>query len=354
MERPLKTQNERAQKFVLLAMNGAFSAAVLETLAAGGALPLAVALPHPGGRHAQPPLRRVDAPFLGTSPAGRKPWFDLPAWSGEPTAGPDPVGSPTSTLAPPETRFAQPPPAFDSTLELAARLNLPIFEVNDPAAPQAYEWLESLAPQALLTACFPFLLPEAWLNFAPLGSLNLHPSLLPAYRGPVPLFWQFRLGETHTGVTLHIMESTADTGDIVTQQAVVLPDGIQASGAERLLGQAGGRLASEYLRAPAESRRTEQSSLPPPEGPAYYPFPKGTDRVLDSGWPARRAFNFLVGAQAWGPFEIQAPGQTLLVSGAAAWRPGVVLGEPLLPEGDLIWVQFAGGAVAVSPYRGIC
>jgi methionyl-tRNA formyltransferase len=43
--------------------------------------------------------------------------------------------------------------------------------------------------------------------------LNLHPSLLPAYRGPAPLFWMARQGETQAGVTLHFLDEGLDTGD---------------------------------------------------------------------------------------------------------------------------------------------
>src|SRR4029453_6422290 len=57
------------------------------------------------------------------------------------------------------------------------------------------------------------------------GALNLHGSLLPRYRGRAPVHWAVLHGETHTGATLHYMETTPDAGDIVMQQSVpILPD----------------------------------------------------------------------------------------------------------------------------------
>ncbi|MEZ4833421.1 MAG: formyltransferase family protein [Caldilineaceae bacterium] len=61
---------------------------------------------------------------------------------------------------------------------------------------------------------------------APHGFLNLHPSLLPHYRGPDPIFWQLRDGVEPMGVTVHWMDVGVDTGDIAAQAPVALEDGL--------------------------------------------------------------------------------------------------------------------------------
>ncbi|WP_232376576.1 methionyl-tRNA formyltransferase [Amycolatopsis aidingensis] len=70
-----------------------------------------------------------------------------------------------------------------------------------------------------------WLLPRAVLDAARIGVLNVHPSLLPRYRGPSPIQWAIRNGDRETGVTAHWMDERIDTGNIVAQRGgIVLPE----------------------------------------------------------------------------------------------------------------------------------
>jgi methionyl-tRNA formyltransferase len=69
----------------------------------------------------------------------------------------------------------------------------------------------------LLSAGYPRILPVSLLEPFRYGGLNIHPSLLPAYRGPSPVFWQIALGESRSGVTVHRLETEVDTGPILAQ-----------------------------------------------------------------------------------------------------------------------------------------
>lgn len=71
---------------------------------------------------------------------------------------------------------------------------------------------------------FPYLLPGVILDCLPLGFYNLHPALLPKYRGGDPLFWQIKEGEEYAGVTLHRLDSGMDTGPIVDSFAFPIRD----------------------------------------------------------------------------------------------------------------------------------
>ena len=91
---------------------------------------------------------------------------------------------------------------------------------------------ESLAPilrryeaDLLLCTAFPWLIPAEALAVPRVGCVNGHPSLLPRYRGPIPIAWALRNGETEIGLTYHFMDAEYDTGNILAQQAVPLdPD----------------------------------------------------------------------------------------------------------------------------------
>jgi methionyl-tRNA formyltransferase len=84
--------------------------------------------------------------------------------------------------------------------------------------------LRALEPDAVLCAGFPWVIPADALAVAPLGFVNGHPSLLPRYRGPIPVAWAIRRGEAEIGMTLHRMDPGLDTGNILGQVPFTLAD----------------------------------------------------------------------------------------------------------------------------------
>jgi methionyl-tRNA formyltransferase len=95
------------------------------------------------------------------------------------------------------------PMRTQNSIQLAWQHNIPIFEAGNLRAPAVQNFVAKLAPDVACVACFDKRIPPALLAMPRHGFLNVHPSLLPAYRGPAPLFWQWRNGETQTGVTVH-------------------------------------------------------------------------------------------------------------------------------------------------------
>jgi methionyl-tRNA formyltransferase len=95
---------------------------------------------------------------------------------------------------------------------------------------QGGKWLRrlsELAPDFIFSFYYRNMLPMTLLNTAKEGAFNMHGSLLPQYRGRVPVNWAIVRGETQTGATLHHMVEKPDAGDIVAQQAVpILPDDV--------------------------------------------------------------------------------------------------------------------------------
>src|SRR5262249_24483185 len=113
-----------------------------------------------------------------------------------------------------------------SPAELARDHCIPLLAVGRLGAPDCLETVPDLSPDLICAACFPRRLPPPLLALPRLGCLNVHPSLLPRYRGPVPLFWMFRAGEATGGVTVHWMEERLDAGPIAAQEAYPIPEGI--------------------------------------------------------------------------------------------------------------------------------
>ena len=114
---------------------------------------------------------------------------------------------------------------FESVAKLAAANNIPVATPDDPNSPAFIERIAALKPDFLFSFYYRMMLKPALLAVAARGAFNMHGSLLPKYRGRVPVNWAIIKGETETGATLHEMVEKPDAGRIVDQQAVsILPE----------------------------------------------------------------------------------------------------------------------------------
>ena len=113
---------------------------------------------------------------------------------------------------------------FPSVRDLAARTNIPILVPEKVTDLVVAETVEKLKPELILSVFYRQILPRRLLGIPRLGAVNLHPSLLPGYRGRCPLNWAIINGEKKFGVTLHYMSLKADTGDIIGQLEFEMTD----------------------------------------------------------------------------------------------------------------------------------
>jgi len=110
---------------------------------------------------------------------------------------------------------------FSSVRELAHRHGIPCY-VSDVNLPGSIDFLRSMRPDFLFSFYYRFMIRNEILAIPTQGALNLHGSLLPKYRGRVPINWAIINGETETGATLHYMVEKPDAGDIVDQERVAI------------------------------------------------------------------------------------------------------------------------------------
>src|SRR5215831_11890051 len=137
-----------------------------------------------------------------------------------------------------------------SPLESAAHARMiPVIRLTDANEPAVGERLCSLQPDLICIATFPRLIPPEIIAMAPLGAINVHPSLLPRHRGPLPLFWTYNADDRASGVTVHHLDGSFDSGDIILQEAFPLP---RAYPVAKLDGDVAHRGAS-LLRAAVEA-----------------------------------------------------------------------------------------------------
>lgn len=114
---------------------------------------------------------------------------------------------------------------FESVQKLAELHDIPVITPDNPNLPEIVEQISALEPDFFFSFYYREMLKAPLLAIPRHGALNMHGSLLPKYRGRVPVNWAIIRGETETGATLHYMTEKPDNGDIVAQQAVpILPD----------------------------------------------------------------------------------------------------------------------------------
>ena len=105
--------------------------------------------------------------------------------------------------------------AFSPVKEYALTVGIPVYQPLKMRDGEALSIVRELAPELIVVAAYGKLLPEDILNTPPYGSINVHSSLLPKYRGAAPINWAILNGERVTGVSIMYMAKELDAGDVI-------------------------------------------------------------------------------------------------------------------------------------------
>ena len=107
-------------------------------------------------------------------------------------------------------------------VKLAAQSGATVFQPQRIRAPQHVRQLEELGPDLIVVVAYAQILTEDILQLPPYGCINVHASLLPAYRGGAPIHWAVINGESETGVTTMLITRELDAGEIMMQAKVAI------------------------------------------------------------------------------------------------------------------------------------
>ena len=217
--------------------------------------------------------------------------------------------------------------------------------VLQPARLRDPEWparLAEISPDVAVVVAFGQILPKAVLDVPARGSINVHASLLPRYRGAAPIAWAIIRGETETGITTFQMDPGLDTGDMLLREATpIAPD--------ETAGELGSRLAKIGARVLLRTLDQLDALVPTPQehgAATLAPRLKKEDGWLRLSEPARDLANRVRGCAPWPGAAVMTPAGRLLI-----WRAAVVPHPAPAAPGTL--VATGPGATCIATGAGL-
>jgi len=194
-----------------------------------------------------------------------------------------------------------------------------------------------------VVVAFGQILPQAVLDAPRRGSINVHGSLLPRYRGAAPIQWAIMRGETMTGITTFQMDAGMDTGPTLLWRSTTI-------GPEETAGELAVRLAALGADVLIDTLARLDELTPTPQQHAdatLAPRLRRTDGHLDWHRPARELVNVIRGCNPWPGALTRGPAGALTI-----WRATAQAGAPAQAPGTLARPRSAGDELAIATADG--
>lgn len=219
-------------------------------------------------------------------------------------------------------------------LALAADKDIPAWLCGDVNTPAVHKLLVRERIDLIVIAFFNQLLKRPTWETARLGAVNLHPSLLPRHRGPAPLFWTFKDGDTETGLSFHRIAAGEDNGALL--KSVRVPLDVDTAG-EDLVDDLAAIAAANIAGVVSDVAAGVPGLVQDEDAATRAPRPTPADVVIDASLPAERIYRFARGVGRWNTLTTHAFGQELRILDALDLddrriMPGqhVLIGDDLL------------------------
>ena len=220
-------------------------------------------------------------------------------------------------------------------------------------SPELIEKVKSLTPDLFVVASYGKLIPSAWLKIPSKLCVNVHPSLLPKYRGAAPLHWPILNGDSETGLTLAEVTDKLDAGDIFFQTRIPIPpDADSETLSRRLAHLAYDALLQLFpkIEAGAYSRTPQEESLS-----TYAPKLKKEDGVMNWTRSAREIHHQIRGLLPWPGASFECRGEAVWVLKSRVADPELKAAEPgeilQIGKSGAIVVQTGMGTLAVDKVK---
>ncbi len=195
------------------------------------------------------------------------------------------------------------------------------------------EDLRALAPDVIVVAAYGQILPASLLAIPQYGCLNIHASLLPAYRGAAPIQWSILDGQKETGVTIMRMNEGLDTGDMMLQEKIPITETETGGSLHDKLSAAGARLIVEALQQ-IEEGQAVYTPQPAESTTAYAAMLRKEMGNIDWTQPAGKIALAVRAFDPWPGSYTRYQGKTLKI-----WRVRVTKNTENLPAGTVFAVE---------------
>ena len=181
--------------------------------------------------------------------------------------------------------------------QLASQYGIKVLQPEKVRTPEFEAELRDLQPDLVVTAAYGRILPPAILAVPPNGCLNVHASLLPAYRGAAPIQWCLVRGETVTGITIMLMDEGMDTGPILAQKAIAIPPDMDAGQLSDQLSDLGAEMLPDVI----DQWLSGRIKPTPQDASAAFTIPMLTREsgAIDWTQPAGAIHNLVRGLYPW-------------------------------------------------------
>ena len=137
---------------------------------------------------------------------------------------------------------------YASVYDIAKKYKIPIYE-PEKINKQFIAQVKRIKPDLILSIYYRKILPKTLIEIPKLGCVNIHPSLLPYYRGPIPTVWALLNGESKIGVTIHYIDEGIDTGPIIDQKELIIKDSYTGFDLNNKIMREGYKLLMKNLKA---------------------------------------------------------------------------------------------------------
>ena len=225
--------------------------------------------------------------------------------------------------------------------QIAGESEIPIYSIGN-FNKSVINLVSSFSPNVLITSCFRWKIPLDLLQSISMGGINVHPSSLPGFKGPYPIFWQLKLG-VDIGVSIHKMSDVFDDGEVISQAKVSFDTGTRSSELDSKIGMVGGELLVNYLLKGKLNVLEDRSE------PSYQSIPKWEDKYISIKGSGQQAFRFIRGASDFLPFwTIDAKGKEIIINQAIEFRKWDVSQPELDLASNQKTLKFSDGELIIS------